>query len=924
MGYKGEDLDLRTPQLWSGSTRDAIEPVPRESPQASNSGWPRSESLSAGGTGPIWVDETVMACCNQAYDLAAAHRAAEVRLEHLLDALTLVEAAARILEQRGILVTALRRDVGAMIATELPVGSSSGKETPQRSLEFEKALRLAAERAYPRHTPVTTDELLRVLFDLNRELPAIQLLHHHSTDWSPRELVDPHFAEPQGPRARMRVPAGSQYLNEPPAEVEVARADPNRLRGWADDRLTTLERSIDMWLGELSRTGSVLADRVRSLEQGLQAARSEIQIVPAALSEKLQSLENRQRKLDDVERTLSLLLDRVAGYERYIKRRAPPETAELASIGERLAALERAIASTPTVSVDLSAVEGRLQAIATHAEDTGRTVTGVADRLKSLEDVLGMQLPQEVSTLGSEFKALASEMGAQQAQGERRLQHFTERLRAAAAAIEGQGEALATKIATPVVERLAGLGAEVRALAGEVSAQQPQGERLLEQFMERLQAGAVIEREALTTKVATPVVERLAGLGAEIRALAGEVGAQRPQGERLLEQFTERLQALAAVIERESEALALKVATPVVERLSGLDREIKALAGEVGAQQPQSDRFLEQFTERLQALAAVIEREGEALAMKVAGPVVERLSGLDREIKAFAGEVGAQQAQGERLMEQFTERLQTVVSAINGQSEALVTKVATPLVDRLAGLGSEIKALAGEVGAQQAQGERRLEQLTERLQAVASVIEGQGEALAVKVATPIAQRLAGLGGVLEQSQAGMSHALGQFTDRLGAVDRSLDSCGQQTSQLQAAHTRGVTELRDALLTVNGSQQTIATVVDQWRFDTTGDLSIISNRLQALERATLRPELIESLTSTVRDLHRLLEEREEHNGLRRWLRGTDDGAGASRASRTGIEPAAKPPRDAGGGEPRPDGRKSWLQHATDFVRRRRAK
>src|ERR671924_1309421 len=137
MGYKGEDLDLRTPQLWSASGRDAIEPVSRERPEASNSGGPRSDSPSAVGTEPIWVDETVMSCCNQAYDLAAAHRAAEVRLEHLLHAMTLVEGAARVLEVHGIQVTALRRESGATIVTEAPVGSSSDRPAPERSREIE-------------------------------------------------------------------------------------------------------------------------------------------------------------------------------------------------------------------------------------------------------------------------------------------------------------------------------------------------------------------------------------------------------------------------------------------------------------------------------------------------------------------------------------------------------------------------------------------------------------------------------------------------------------------------------------------------------------------------------------------------------------------------------------------------------------------
>jgi hypothetical protein len=286
--------------------------------------------------------------------------------------------------------------------------------------------------------------------------------------------------------------------------------------------------------------------------------------------------------------------------------------------------------------------------------------------------------------------------------------------------------------------------------------------------------------------------------------------------------------------------------------------------------------------------------------------------------------MGSQQAQSERLLEPFTERLQALGAAIEGQAEALATNVVTPIMERLASLGSEHKVLAGAVGGQQAQVERLIEQFTQRLEGMAAFIEGQGEAHAAKVASPIVQRLAGLGDVVEKSQAGIGHTLGQFTERLAAVDQSLASCGQQTAELNAAHTRDVRDIREALLTVSGNQQTLASVVDQWRFDTTGDLSIISNRLQALERASLRPELIESLIATVQDLHRLLEEREEESGLRRWLRGTDDGNGAGQGLRAGIKKLAKPSPGSVGSEPSPDGRKSWLRQATEFVRRRRPK
>ena len=55
-------------------------------------------SQGIGRSGPIWVDDVVLACSNHAFDVALAHRSSEVRLEHLLHALTRIDMAADVLE----------------------------------------------------------------------------------------------------------------------------------------------------------------------------------------------------------------------------------------------------------------------------------------------------------------------------------------------------------------------------------------------------------------------------------------------------------------------------------------------------------------------------------------------------------------------------------------------------------------------------------------------------------------------------------------------------------------------------------------------------------------------------------------------------------------------------------------------------------
>ena len=66
MAYRGEDLDLRTPQTWVAAPAEL----------SASSELPVQQSGNRGGyrSGPILVDETVLACCNYAYDVALANR----------------------------------------------------------------------------------------------------------------------------------------------------------------------------------------------------------------------------------------------------------------------------------------------------------------------------------------------------------------------------------------------------------------------------------------------------------------------------------------------------------------------------------------------------------------------------------------------------------------------------------------------------------------------------------------------------------------------------------------------------------------------------------------------------------------------------------------------------------------------------------
>jgi len=131
MSYKGMDLNLRSSRAWPGRE-------PGIDDTGANGGWSHPGRAAQE---PIQVDDHVEACCNSAYDAAQFHGAAEVRLEHLLYAMTRVRAAAELMEQLSIRAGQVRQETAVAIASVAPSHAEGG---PRTSMEMEEILRRAA------------------------------------------------------------------------------------------------------------------------------------------------------------------------------------------------------------------------------------------------------------------------------------------------------------------------------------------------------------------------------------------------------------------------------------------------------------------------------------------------------------------------------------------------------------------------------------------------------------------------------------------------------------------------------------------------------------------------------------------------------------------------------------------------------------
>jgi hypothetical protein len=268
MDYRGPDLDLRTSR-WSAASTDPSSWREANVPPAHQPA-PVAPARQAGQrSSPIWVDETLLSCANNAYDVALAYRSAEVRLEHLLLAMTRVEPAAAALEARGVRVASLRRDCAVAIAGDPPAAGAEGA-TPRRSPELEDVLRLAASRAAHTGRAAGVDDIVQALGEVGGDLPGADLVVRHF----PRSRDFWGSLGPSRSDGDRPLTVGGAPMPAPGVDQAVVQRLFERLsdmeRGFAD-RLAALEAALARQSAPMHTDLSPLDSRLSAIESALHA-----------------------------------------------------------------------------------------------------------------------------------------------------------------------------------------------------------------------------------------------------------------------------------------------------------------------------------------------------------------------------------------------------------------------------------------------------------------------------------------------------------------------------------------------------------------------------------------------------------------------------------------------------------------------------
>jgi hypothetical protein len=443
MAYRGEDLDLRTPQTWAAPSADLAGSSELPLPQGGKRGAYRS--------GPILVDETVLACCNHAYDVAVAHRATEVRVEHLLNAMTRIDAAAAALEVRGVRVAALRRETAAIVAGEIAAVAGNGSAAPRRSDELADVLRFASSLAARRNAAASVDDILQVLLDQRSEFPSSELLARHTSRVALRDLPEP--LPPltrSGLDARYPASGGLRYGSDysrpyrgeftgtPTDAIQNSRIEAleQMVRALSQDLsserhivaglVRDLSRDTQVHQDDQGRRQSVLLDRIGTLEEAMLEARGANS--NESLVSKLESIEAAlELRLQEMSQSWSVLSKRLQDLEVSVREKAGSgeggttlddirQAIDLKPIANRLDIIEEAVLGGETRgNGDLGDRFAKLEAEVTRAlatsTDGGRMETLLSgfERINGISEKLDAQhgsLTQATSDLAERLAAV--------------------------------------------------------------------------------------------------------------------------------------------------------------------------------------------------------------------------------------------------------------------------------------------------------------------------------------------------------------------------------------------------------------------------------------------------------------------------------------------------------------------------------------
>ena len=279
----------------------------------------------------------------------------------------------------------------------------------------------------------------------------------------------------------------------------------------------------------------------------------------------------------------------------------------------------------------------------------------------------------------------------------------------------------------------------------------------------------------------TPIRERLDDLNRRV--------TERPNLHAELAPVQHKIDSLSRLMSERPATSAPDMA-PLNQRLDRLERMMQNVSlGDVDFK-PIADRM-----ERLERTIA--ERSTSGIDY---GPIIDRFKEIENKI-----------SDANLLSESLGDRIDSFDSNVDAYR--------AQLTQATMGLTNEIKAVSGAVSAQQVANERLQSTVVQRLQNVET-----GNVDMSGVVSAVTERMQGtIGDVRQLVEADRKEQREQFEYLVSSLTKSGDD-----------HRQDLSEVHEAMLKLNGNQQTLAQSMDRWRLDVSGDLGVLATRLEQVE------------------------------------------------------------------------------------------
>jgi hypothetical protein len=231
---------------------------------------------------------------------------------------------------------------------------------------------------------------------------------------------------------------------------------------------------------------------------------------------------------------------------------------------------------------------------------------------------------------------------------------------------------------------------------------------------------------------------------------------------------------------------------------------------------------------------------------------------MEAALRALQTEIASERKAVAEALAQREEMLPTAgieqVQAVASELESRISEAMTSFGDRL----SVIDKLPAT---------ENLAYMGARLDLIEKQLAGQGKEVAEAVSNALLEHL------IKTEEGKATPAVVEGPDRLAALEATIEGHLQRSDEASKTHEHSLAEIYEALVKLGTNQQTLASNLNTWRVESSGDIGIISNRLQEMERNA--QDTLGRLDGQMQSMRHVTrsEERPSFGSFKRWLYGT---------------------------------------------------